>query len=231
MKPRIYIALDDLSKTTAFSLIKKLSKSKNAGLIAGYKIHDLWDSYGPRIVKELKDAGAREVWVDIKLNDTPKSVGLRAAAVSAAGADMLSVHAASGLSALRAAVREKIKIAAITVLTSLDHSEVREIFSTSAGTTTLRLAHIADRAGVWGIVCSAEEIKNLSRAMGPKVRYIVPGIRLSLAKESNQKRVGTPESAVRDGAHYIVVGSLVTLTPNPKRAFERVAEEILRGQS
>jgi orotidine-5'-phosphate decarboxylase len=230
MKPCIYIALDGLRKAAALSLIKKLSTSKNVGLIAGYKIHDLWDSYGHGIVKELKAVGAREVWVDIKLNDTPKTIGLRTTAVSASGADIISVHAASGLSGLRAAVKKKIKVVAITVLTSLGHSEVRGVFSSPTRVTVLRLARIAHKARVWGIVCSAEEIKELSRTKNLKANYIVPGIRPHSTKGENQKRIGNPGKTIRDGARYIVIGSLVTSAPNPKEAFERVAEEILRNQ-
>src|SRR3989344_3463925 len=231
MKPLIYIALDGLTKTAALSLIKKLSRLRNSGLIAGYKIHDLWDSYGPGIVKELKAGGAREVWVDIKLHDTPKTIGLRAAAVSAAGADIVSVHAASGLSGLRSAVKQKIRVAAITVLTSLGHSEVKKIFSSQTRATVLRLARIARKAKVWGIVCSAAEIKELSQEKNLISNYIVPGIRFGSTKRDHQKRIGNPWRVIRDGSHYIVIGSLVTSASSPEKVFERVADAVLHNQS
>ena len=64
MKPCIYIALDGLKKQKALSLAKELSGSKYAGLIAGFKIHDLWDSYGLGIVKDLRSqARAKCGWM------------------------------------------------------------------------------------------------------------------------------------------------------------------------
>ncbi len=228
MKACIYIALDGLKKQKALSLVKILSKSENANLIAGYKIHDLWDSYGPSIVKELKKIGAREVWVDLKLNDTPRTISLRTAAVCAAGGDVISVHASSGVRGLKAAVERKIKVATITLLTSLGEGEVKTIFSTSTNDAVLRLARLAHKSGTWAIVCSAKEVESLSkRNTFEKLKLIVPGIQRTSAKGSNQKRVGRPGKTLGSGATFIVLGTIITHDPKPLIAFENIAKEVL----
>lgn len=228
MNGRIFIALDGLTRTKALSLVKRLSGSRYKSLIAGYKIHDLWDSYGPGFVKELKRAGAEKVWVDLKLNDTQKTTTLRTDAVARSGADLISVHASSGLAALKAAVRQNIKVIAITVLTSLEPSEAKEIFRSAPLSSVLRLARIAQKAGVYGVVCSAHEVATLSntKSLG-KLIYIVPGIQTTLTKGGNQKRIGTPAATLAQGASIIVIGSAITEHKTPIRAFEEIAREIL----
>lgn len=224
----IYIALDGLSRKKALSLVKRLSRSRYQELIVGYKIHDLWDSYGSGFVKELKKVGARKVWVDLKLNDTPKTTALRAAAVSKSGANIISVHTSSGLRALKAAVRQNIKVVAITALTSLEGSEVKKIFGSSPLLTALRLARIAQKAGVWGIVCSPQEVKTLSQTKGlEKLTYIVPGIQTNSLQGNNQKRTGRPADALARGASIIVIGTVITQEKHPLPAFEKIAREIL----
>lgn len=207
MRACIYIALDGLTKQQALSLVRKLSKSPYAGVIAGFKIHDLWDVCGPGIVRELKGAGAKEVWADLKLNDTPKTVGLRAAAVAKAGADLISVHASAGIRALRGATAQNLRVAAITALTSLDSKEVKEIFGAAPKTAVTKLARIAKKAGVWGVVCSTEEVRELPK-LG--LHCIVPGIQFGAKRGSNQKRIGTPAQALKNGASYLVIGTAIT---------------------
>jgi orotidine-5'-phosphate decarboxylase len=220
-KECVYIALDGVTKQEALSLTKKLSASKYSHLIAGFKIHDLWDAYGPSIVKDLKRNGAKCVWLDLKLHDTPNTVLLRTNAVKKADGDMISVHAGVGARALKALTKINIKVVAITVLTSLDEKEIRSMYGTSSASAVKRLYEIAKNAGVWGIVCSAKEVRILPKG---KIKPIVPGIKVNNTPDTNQKRIGTPKETLQNGADYIVIGSAITKSKNPLTTFEEIAK-------
>ena len=111
----VYVALDGMTREKALDLTKKLTRSRYAHLIAGFKIHDLWDRYGPTIVRDLKKGGAKTIWLDLKLHDTSNTVLLRSQAARRAGADIVSVHAGSGVRGMRAAVSNGFNVVAITV--------------------------------------------------------------------------------------------------------------------
>jgi len=205
-------------------LTKKLTQSRYTKHIAGFKIHDLWDRYGPPIVTDLRKVGAKTVWLDLKLHDTPKTVRFRSLAARRGGADILSVHAGSGVRGVQAAVSSGLKIVAITVLTSLDKKEVQKIYGSSSAKTVQRLMVVATKAKVWGLVCSAEELDALPQERNMKI--IVPGIQLKKKSGANQKRTGTPRAVLALDADYLVLGSAVTKTGNPLATFERLATKL-----
>lgn len=222
----IYIALDGMPKKEMMGLVKKLQASPYAYMLAGWKIHDAWDRYGPSIIQSLKHSGAKNVWLDIKLHDTPSTIAFRSKAAAQAGADMVSVHASSGARALLEAKKSNIKIAAISVLTSLDKKEIQEIYGVSPKKQVLRLASVAKQSKAFAIVCSKEEIQEVLE-MDNKIKVIVPGIKMSNKKDFNQKRVGTPKDAFHAGAAYIVIGSAITQAKNPAVAFEKIVKSLL----
>lgn len=224
LRPPFFIALDGMTRQQAIFLTKKFTRSQYANLIAGFKIHDLWDRYGPAIVRDLKRSGAKVVWLDLKLHDTPKTLKFRAQAARRAGADILSVHAGAGVRGLRAAASMGMKIIAITVLTSLDKQEVAHIYASSPKETVRRMFALARKANVWGLVCSMHELKFLSGHGSMKM--IVPGIRIKKKSEKNQKRIGTPDEAFALGADYLVFGSVITKTKDPVATFKQIAANL-----
>ena len=220
----IFIALDGMTRPKAMRLTRALTRSRHAHLIAGFKVHDLWDRYGARIFLDLKKSGATTIWLDVKLHDTPRTLLLRAKALREHGVDLLSVHAGSGVRGLRAVASSGVKVVAVTVLTSLDHKEVARVYVSTARQAVRRLVAIAKEAKVWGAVCSAEEVPYLSKTKG--VKFVVPGIQLKKKLSTNQKRTGTPLETLRAGADYIVVGSAITDSRDPLATFERIAVEL-----
>ena len=217
----VYVALDGMTRQKALDLTKKLTRSRYAHLIAGFKIHDLWDRYGPTIVRDLKKGGAKTIWLDLKLHDTSNTVLLRSQAARRAGADIVSVHAGSGVRGMRAAVSNGFNVVAITVLTSLDRGETAKIYRSSPRETVLRLHALAKQANCWGLVCSAQEIQFLPKR--GKMKIIVPGIRMKKSSEENQKRTGTSREVLAMGADYIVLGSVITKARDPLATFEQIA--------
>lgn len=96
---RIVLALDGLDKEQALHLARTLNSR-----VAVFKIHDLYDRYGPIIIGELKENGAERVWVDVKLHDIPHTVALRAQALSKLLVDIITVHASGEVDMMKAAV-------------------------------------------------------------------------------------------------------------------------------
>ena len=231
-KKRIFVALDGLGKTKVCEFVGKLTSLSNpyVATIAGFKIHDLWDQEGPSILNDLECAGAGgNVLVDLKLLDVPQTVRLRAQAVRQAKAGFLTVHALGGIEMMKAAAESGLQIIAITILTSHSESEVRNRFRRPVYDVVSELAWEAKQAGVWGVVCSANEVGVLASNPDLKgLKFVVPGIRLAGkdATDENQKRVNTPEAAFESGANYIVVGSELTKADDVSSVLARIMYEI-----
>jgi len=229
---RICLALDGLSWGRAIELTKKLGQRLRA-----VKLHDLLDTYGPSIIRDLKEAGTEVPWVDYKLHDTKDTVALRARALIKNGAKIITVHASGGIPMMKAAVgatfsesgEQSAEIYAITVLTSLDDEEIGRIYGKDRTREQIvhELALMAYQAGVRTVVCSAQEVKMLKESADlPGMRFTVPGTRSAGVALGQQKRSGTPKQAIDDGADELVAGSQVTKAEDPVAAFESIASEI-----
>ena len=229
---RICLALDGLSAERAIVLTSEL-----APWIYAAKIHDLYDAEGPNIIRLLKKAGAKRLWVDDKLHDTPDTVALRTRALIRNGANIVTVHAAGGIPMMKAAVEAALsecgdvlaEIWAITVLTSLSPKEVERIYG--KGRTpkeiVLDLALDAREGGMKGIVCSAQEVAMLREWPDfDDKKLVVPGTRSAGVAAGSQKRSGTPAQAIADRASLLVAGSQVTKAKDPVAAFKALATEI-----
>ncbi len=201
-----------------------------SGLFA-IKIHDQYDYWGPRCIEQLRTFGFERVWVDLKLHDIPKTVGLRAAVLFNAGAHIITVHASGGIEMIRAALAARTnqhqKVYAVTVLTSLPAEEVLHIYGDNPWHTVRRLAKLAKKAGVQGIVCSPEEVSAL--ASDPELEgleLICPGVRSIGISTHDQARVGTPTAAIRSGATRLVIGRQITEAEDRIAAFKALEEEV-----
>jgi len=232
MKKRICLALDNLSRKRAIELCTKLGPKLYA-----VKLHDLLDAHGPKIIRDLKKVGARYPWVDYKLHDTKDTVSLRVKALAQNGAEIITVHASGGVPMMKAAVEAALNengeqvtiIYAITVLTSLDDTEIARIYGKDRTREQIvhELALMAKEAGVGTVVCSAKEVGMLKQSHDlAGMKFTVPGTRSTGVALGQQKRSGTPAQAVADGADELVAGSQVTKAEDPIKAFEAMAAEI-----
>jgi orotidine-5'-phosphate decarboxylase len=195
---------------------------------------ELFISQGPDIIRFIKKiTGDRcRLFLDLKLHDIPATVGRATAAASALGVDLLTIHAAGGREMVRAAkaAAGSTLIMAVTVLTSLDLSEdlgLAPEFTRPLNLVRLR-ARLAREAGCDGFVCSGQEAGEVRRDLGPDPLIITPGIRptWSLVEGDDQKRVVTPETAIRDGADLLVVGRPIRDAADPAAAAAKVVAEI-----
>ena len=232
-KTQICLALDGISIEEAILLTHELRH-----FVYAVKVHDLFDSYGPPIIQQLMDVGAKRVWIDHKIHDTRDTVGLRVGAHVGNGAKIITVHASGGISMMKAAVRAacdekpdaQAEIWAITILTSLEDSEIRRIYGSQRTRLqiALELAIMAKEAGVGTVVCSAQEVSALSKEpLLEGMQFTVPGTRSVGVALGQQKRSGTPAQAVTDGATILVVGSQVTKSTDPIAAFDALWAEVV----
>jgi orotidine-5'-phosphate decarboxylase len=188
---------------------------------------------GPGLVRTL--GRMKPVFVDLKLHDIPAQVAGTVAAVSALGAEFLTVHASGGAEMVSEAVKAadgRLKILAVTLLTSIDDRLLEATGARGpAAEHVLRLASLALEAGAPGLVCSPLEVARLRsefgsvEAGGPLL--VVPGIRPPGSEPGDQRRTMGPRAAIDGGADVIVVGRPITAATDPAEAARRIKEEVM----
>lgn len=228
-KDMLAVALDVPDTEQAFQLVDALENT-----CRWFKVGmELYYAAGNDLIHKLRDRGF-EVFLDLKLHDIPNTVASAIRSVSQAGAGLLTIHAGGG-SAMMEAAAEAVRrpgaprLLAVTVLTSMDAGQLAATgVSDSPATQVLRLAELAQRAGVHGMVCSAEEVATLRGELSPDTLFVIPGIRPSGSDVGDQRRVATPAEAIARGASMLVVGRPITRSQNPPAVAEAILEEISR---
>ena len=228
----IIVAADLPSPKDVIALAQKLQYAQG---IWGLKVHTrhLESMGGTALVAAIKEFG-HKVFVDRKAHDIPSAVADMIRSYCEIGADMVTVHASGGwdmVSEARRAAEARLAILAVTVLTSIDADTCRRIYKDeprkAVATLTNEAVPYAD-----GIVCSAEEVgSDEVRKFAPDLLYrVVPGIRPAGADTHEQKRVGTPGQAIRDGATHLVIGRPIYEKGDPKENVARIWDEIREAE-
>lgn len=221
-RDRLIVALDYSTRDEVLRAVEELR-----GVVGVFKIGlQAFVANGPALVQEVVSTGER-VFLDLKIHDIPNTAANAVAAVASLGVAMTTVHAAGGLSMLRACVSGSVVVLGVTILTSLDEKELRE--TGLAGTpleSAVRFARLAQAAGLGGVVASPREIAPIREACGAKLAIVTPGVRPVGADAGDQRRVMTPGEAIASGADYIVVGRPITKAADPRSAAFRIVEEM-----
>ena len=190
---------------------------------------ELFTAEGPAAVRAAAALG-KPVFLDLKLHDIPNTVEGAARSAASTGAALLTVHASGGPEMVRAAVRGaggKVRVLAVTVLTSLDADALERIgLAGPPESAVVRLARLAVDAGAGGLVCSPHEVAAVRAAVGPGPLLVVPGVRPAGAALGDQARVATPEAAVRAGADVIVLGRPLRDADDPAATARALARSI-----
>ncbi|WP_425379527.1 orotidine-5'-phosphate decarboxylase [Spiroplasma endosymbiont of Stenodema calcarata] len=188
---------------------------------------------GFEIIMELKQRG-HIVFLDLKLNDIPVTVAKALNALKQYEVDFVTVHLKSGQKTLEYAHKivedTKIKLLGVTVLTSLDNSDIQELFLSSTLTTDQLVKNLASFAAnnqFYGVICAPLEAALIKKYF-PNLKTVTPGIKLT-SKETDQKRVATPLDAKRLGADYLVVGRAITLAPDPNAVYQQIIANFTKG--
>jgi len=224
----IFVAIDTPDLARARNLAEA-ARGHAGGLKLGL---EFFCANGPAGVREIAAFGL-PLFLDLKLHDIPNTVAKAVEALAPIAPAVLTVHAAGGrpmLEAAKAAASPSTRIVAVTVLTSLDESDLADAgVSGSPADQVRRLAALAQASGVDGIVCSGAEV-SAARAAWPEGYFVVPGVRPEGSGVGDQKRVVTPRRALDDGASILVIGRPITGADNPSEAIRAIAEG-LRPQS
>lgn len=221
MSKSIYVAVDtpDLDKARA---IAAAVKAQAGGLKLGL---EFFCHNGRHGVLELAELGL-PIFLDLKLHDIPNTVAKSIQALAPITPAVLTVHAAGGRAMLedaKAAAPAGTKVVAVTVLTSLDGSDLASIgVKNDSHGQVEQLAALAKEAGLDGIVCSGNEVA-AARKKWKDGFFVVPGIRPANAHAGDQKRVMTPRKAIDAGASILVIGRPVTGAEDPALALREIA--------
>ncbi|QAY78834.1 orotidine-5'-phosphate decarboxylase [Sphingosinicella sp. BN140058] len=213
MKSPIYVAIDtpDLDRAKA---IAARVRNHVGGLKLGL---EFFCANGRQGVREIADLGL-PIFLDLKLHDIPNTVAKAVQALRPLDPAILTVHAAGGRAMLedaKAAAPQGTKVVAVTVLTSLDGSDLEAVgISADPHAQVERLSALAREAGLDGVVCSGNEVAAARKAW-PDGFFVVPGVRPAAAHAGDQKRVMTPRAALDAGASILVIGRPITQAQDP----------------
>lgn len=229
MRNPLIVALDVPDAKRALALAARL-----APVVGAVKVGlELFTAAGPDVVHRLRAAGVA-VFLDLKLHDIPHTVARAVAAAVRLDVQMLTVHTGGGR-AMLAAAEEAARAEAgrrgqapplvlgVTVLTSLDDTALAEVgIASGAAPQVERLARLAVRAGLRGLVCSPLELSLLRAVLPREIQLVTPGIRPPGTDAGDQKRTLGPREALAAGADWLVVGRPILAAPDPRAAAEQI---------
>ncbi len=224
----IIIALDFDSERPALELATCLTAT-NCKLKVG---KELFTRAGPAFIEKLHQLNF-DVFLDLKYHDIPHTVAKACQAAAELGVWMVNVHA-WGASHMLLAAREAVDkyqqkplLIAVTLLTSLQQADLAELgIETTTQEMVLRLASLAQRSGLDGVVCSPQEISLLREKLPGDFQLVTPGIRPLGSAKNDQKRTLTPAQALQAGSNYLVIGRPITAAPDPLLALQNIMAEL-----
>ena len=233
MRNPIIAALDVPSVEAALKLAGQIAPAVGAFKIGG----ELFTAAGPDIVRRIRDTGAA-VFLDLKFHDIPNTVARAVTAAVRLDVQMLTVHTSGGLEMMRAAEvsaqqaakadgQAALLVLGVTVLTSSNSGTLAETgCEPDVIAQVERLARLAVKAGLRGLVCSPLEIVALRKILPAPVQLVTPGIRTGAEKADDQKRTLTPREAIAAGANWLVIGRPIYAAENPRAAAEKILESL-----
>lgn len=228
-RDRLIVALDVPSVSDAEAMVSRIGPAATF-----YKIgYQLGLAGGLPFAAGLIAAG-KQVFLDFKLHDIGNTITHGVASVANMGATFLTVHAypQTMKAAAQGARGSRLKILAVTVLTSYDDNDLAEAgYALSVGPLVAKRAAQARSIGIDGLVCSPEEAANLRGIVGDGMALVTPGIRPAGSAAGDQKRIMTPARAIAAGADYLVVGRPIVEAADPKAAAQAIVDEIAQAKA
>lgn len=233
-KDRICVALDvdDIKKAERLTI-------ELVDHVGFFKIGlELFTEAGPAAIRAVKKIGGK-VFLDLKFHDIPTTAVRAAKVASRLGVSLLNFHASGGLEMMAtsaASFANGVKkegaiqpyLLAVTILTSLDSEKLEKELHIvgSLKDQVVHLAKLSVEAGFDGVIASPKEITLLREALGDEILIVTPGIRPHGADAHDQRRIKTPQEAIKEGADILVIGRPITASPNPADAAKRILDEI-----
>lgn len=232
---RLIVALDFHTMEEVKDLVEKLGDR-----VSAYKVGmELYYSVGREAVLWLKSQG-KKVFLDLKLHDIPNTVASGLCSLLDLRADMLNVHAEGGYTMMKTAadrLHEAAeakgvpcpKLIAVTVLTSISQEEWDDLGfaqNVQIKSIAVRLAKLAQKAGLDGVVASPHETELIHEACGQDFWVVTPGVRPEGSSIGDQSRIATPAAALRAGSTHLVVGRPIRSAADPVKAAQDIIKEM-----
>lgn len=229
MDTKIIVALDYESENEALSLVDQLDPSQ-CRLKVG---KEMFTTLGTHFVKQLQDRKF-DVFLDLKFHDIPNTVARAVRSAADLGVWMVDLHASGGLRMMEESKKilepygkDAPILIAVTVLTSMEDLDLLQIgINSSPLEQVIRLAHLTQRAGLDGVVCSPQEVDVLRKNLGKDFKLITPGIRPIGSEFGDQRRVMTPTAAIRSGSDYLVIGRPITQAKDPAAILSSINQSL-----
>ena len=205
-KNKIFVACDTIN---ILKVKKIISKTQTSKIKVGYKfgLEFINSKNGRHYLSKLYN---NILFADLKLHDIPNTCASAIKAIKDLKINYLTIHISSGFKAIKAAkkIAGKTKLIGVTILTSLDNKDLREIgFNRNIKKVVLDQARLANKAKLDAIVCSAQEVKIVKKVFNKEI--ITPGIRFN-SKTNDQIRTLTPKQAYKNGSDWLVIGRPIT---------------------
>ncbi|MFZ9909650.1 MAG: orotidine-5'-phosphate decarboxylase [Candidatus Nanopelagicaceae bacterium] len=220
----IIVAIDTTDLAEVDSLIEATRNS-----VSVYKFGlEFYLKFGLETLQSLIRRFDIELFLDLKLHDIPNTVAGASRSIASLKPLFLTVHATGGTKMIRAAADAlpETKIAAVTILTSLDDEELKRIgFTGSLSQQVLALTELALDSGARAVVSSAREVSEIKRRF-PSAITITPGIRPMGSSQDDQARTMTPQEAIVAGSDYLVIGRPISASSNPGVAAAEILASI-----
>ena len=225
MTSKIIVALDYEKEAEALALVDQIDPS-----LCRLKVgKEMFTTLGINFVKQLHQRNF-DVFLDLKYHDIPNTVARAVRSAADLGVWMVDLHASGGLRMMEEAKKilepyrkDAPLLIAVTVLTSMEDLDLLQIgINASPMEQVLRLAHLTQRAGLDGVVCSPQEVEILRNACGEDFKLVTPGIRPIGTDFGDQRRVMTPTAAIRAGSDYLVIGRPITQADNPAEVLRSI---------
>src|SRR5262245_6374425 len=233
MQNPIIVALDVPTAEQAVALAQQVAPAVGAFKIGS----ELFTAAGPDVVRKIRATGA-SVFLDLKFHDIPNTVAKAVASAVRLDVQMLTIHTSGGFDMMKAAERSAQETAAqlgrpaplvlgVTVLTSMNDGNLAEIGAQpDVPGQVQRLAALAVKAGLRGLVCSPLEITALRGVLPAEVQLVTPGIRTGADKADDQKRTLSARDAIAVGASWLVIGRPIYAAENPAAAAEAIVKSL-----
>lgn len=231
-KKQIIVAIDTINLKQALHI------SESVRGVGAVKLGlEFFCANGPQGISAISATGVK-IFLDLKFHDIPNTVIGAIRAILKLKPYMITVHLSGGFNMLSESIKtveklcseakiSKPMILGVSVLTSIDEDDFSSLgISGTVEEQVKRLADLAIRSRLDGLVCSAKELKMIKEYVKDDLLLVTPGIRPSGGNVNDQKRIVTPSTAIKDGADFLVIGRPITDEKNPKVALDKICSEI-----
>lgn len=229
MNDRLIVALDTPSVDQARDIVAKLD-----GTVSFFKI-GLRLAFMPKLdglIDSLVNSG-KKVFLDTKMYDIPETVAEAVHVANQRNMTFVTVHGDQAIMEAANRYKGKVKVFAVTVLTSMDSQSLHEMgYRYSMPEMVEKRAREAHECGCDGIIASASDHPDqLRRTIGADGLLVVtPGVRAAGTSLDDHRRTATPERAIEQGADYIVVGRPIVNASDPVKEAQRYIALMAEGR-